>query len=77
MELYSKYLSTSKMSTLIDINAKWLREHRGEIFTEGVHYHFPYGFNDCRWNILAMIKWVENSNSFSNKADEVLKSLSA
>lgn len=72
-----KYLSTSKMANLLDINAKWLRQHRGDVFKEGVHYHYPNGFNDCRWNVKAMFEWVENSNSSSSKADDVLNSLCA
>ena len=73
-----KYLSTSKMSNMIDINDKWLREHRGTIFQEGVHFHYPNGFKDCRWNVSAMLDWIENSsNEFSGVADEIINSLCA
>jgi hypothetical protein len=71
-----KYLSTGKMAKLIDINEKWLREHKGTIFKNGVHYHYPNGFNNCRWNVEAMLLWVENSNT-SSEADAVLKTLCA
>ncbi len=74
---HAKYLSTSKIAKLIDINEKWLRQHRGEIFKEGVHYHFPFGFNDCRWNVDAMLTWVESSSNHSNEAEKVLNSLCA
>jgi len=72
-----KYLSTSKLSNILDINAKWLREHRGTVFKEGTHYHIPSGFSDCRWNVKAMIEWMENSNTDTTVADEVLNSLCA
>ena len=73
----TRYLSTSKIANLLDINAKWLREHRGDIFQEGVHYHYPKGFRDCRWNVQAMLEWMENSNCYSDEADKVLQSLCA
>ena len=72
-----KYLSTSKLSKLLDINVKWLNQHKGSIFQEGIHYHYPNGFNDCRWNVQAMTQWVENSNTTSTIANEVLNSLCA
>ena len=75
--LQAKYLSTSKIAKMIDINEKWLREHRGDVFQEGVHYHFPFGFNDCRWNVSAMLKWVETSTNHSSEADRILNSLCA
>jgi hypothetical protein len=75
--MQQKYLSTSKLSKLIDINERWLREHRGYVFVEGIHYHYPNGFNNCRWNVRAMLEWVENSNKKTDVADDVLKSLCA
>jgi len=75
--LQIQYLSTSKIAKLIDINEKWLREHRGDIFQEGIHYHFPLGFNDCRWNVSAMLEWIETSTNHSSEADRILNSLCA
>jgi len=78
MNQYSKYLSTSKISKIIDINEKWLREKQGEIFKEGIHYHYPDGFHHCRWNVNAMLDWVENSSIETSKiANDILNSLSA
>jgi len=73
----AKYLSTAKMASILDINAKWLREHRGSIFIEGVHYHFPNGFNDCRWNVKHMCLWIETPSETNTVADEILKTLAA
>lgn len=70
-----KYMSTSKISQLLDINEKWLREHRGDIFLEGIHYHYPEGFHDCRWNVEAMVNWMENSKNYCAEADEVFQSI--
>ena len=75
--LNAKYLSTSKIAKMIDINEKWLREHRGNVFQEGVHYHFPFGFKDCRWNVSAMLEWVETSTNHSDEANRILNSLCA
>lgn len=72
-----KYLSTSKISKLIDVNERWLREHRGAVFKEGVHYHFPNGFNDCRWNVKAMIEWVETPTDEDTRTQDILNSLCA
>lgn len=66
MNIEATYLSTSKMSKTIDINERWLREHRGTVFQEGIHYHYPYGFKDCRWNVSAMLNWIENSSTESS-----------
>jgi len=74
MNLKAKYLSTAKMAELLDINSRWLREHRGNIFQEGVHYHFPYGFSNCRWNVSAMLEWVETS-SHSTEVDNIISSI--
>ena len=74
MKIQSQYLSTSKMAKLLDINEKWLREHRRSIFQEGIHYHFPAGFKNCRWNVSAMLSWIETSNN-STEAARVLSSL--
>jgi hypothetical protein len=74
MKLQSQYLSTSKIAKILDINEKWLREHRGSIFIEGVHYHFPQGFSHCRWNVPAMLKWIETSNHLS-EVESILTSL--
>lgn len=78
MKIESAYLSTSKISKMIDIHEKWLRTHRGTIFHEGVHFHYPHGFNDCRWNVSAMLNWVENSSLESSSiTDEILNSICA
>jgi len=78
MNIESAYLSTSKISKLIDINEKWLREHRETVFREGIHFHYPHGFNDCRWNVSAMLDWVENSSSESSDiTNEILNSICA
>lgn len=75
MNIEVKYLSTSKMSKMIDINEKWLREHQGTLFQEGVHYHYPNGFKNCRWKVSAMLEWVENQNEKSNIANKILNSI--
>jgi len=76
MNIESAYLSTSKISKLIDINEKWLREHRGAVFHEGIHFHYPYGFKDCRWNVSAMLNWIEKSSQNSSTiTDEILNSI--
>ncbi|QFR49400.1 hypothetical protein FJR48_06535 [Sulfurimonas lithotrophica] len=75
MNIESKYLSTSKISRMVDINERWLREHQGTIFKEGVHYYYPNGFKNCRWNVSAMIEWIENPNEESNIADEILSNI--
>jgi len=78
MEINSIYLTTSKISVLLDINPRWLRQHKGDIFKEGIHYHYPDGFHDCRWNVNAMFDWVENSATETSKiANDILNSLSA
>ena len=74
MNLKAKYLSTSKIAKILDINERWLREHRGSIFIEGIHYHFPAGFKNCRWNVSAMLSWVETS-SHSSEVDNIITSL--
>lgn len=71
----SKYLSTSKMANLLDINSKWLRQHCDDIFQEGIHFHRPLGFADCRWNVEAMIAWVEGSYNTSQDAAEILEAV--
>jgi len=77
-KIEQNYLSTSKMAKMIDINERWLRANRGAIFQEGIHYHFPLGFNDCRWNVSAMLNWVENSsNVVSDVTNEILNSICA
>ena len=75
MKIRSQYLSTSKMAKLLDINERWLREHRGSIFQEGIHYHFPVGFKNCRWNVSAMFDWIESSTSHSSEVENILTSL--
>jgi len=75
MNLKAKYLSTSKIAKILDINERWLREHRGSIFIEGIHYHFPLGFNNCRWNVSAMLEWVESSTSHSTEVDNIISSI--
>jgi len=78
MKVNSKYLSTKKISQMLDINERWLREHRDTIFIKGIHFHYPNGFNDCRWNVAAMIDWIENSsNATSNIANDILSTLCA
>ena len=78
MTIESAYLSTSKMSKLIDINEKWLRKNRKSIFQEGIHFHYPKGFKNCRWNVSAMLDWVENSsNELSSVTDEIINSICA
>lgn len=78
MKINSAYLSTSKMSKVIDIHEKWLREHQGTIFKEGIHYHYPHGFKNCRWNVSAMLDWVENSSQESSSiTNEILNSICA
>lgn len=63
---------------MLDINQKWLREHRGSIFKEGIHYHYPYGFNDCRWNVTTMLEWMENSSiQTSELSEQILRTLCA
>lgn len=71
------YLATAKISQMLDINENWLREQRGIIFKEGIHFHYPDGFNDTRWNIAGMQAWMENKDSSNTEADEVLKTLCA
>ena len=78
MNIESAYLSTSKMSKIIDIHEKWLREHQGIIFQEGIHFHYPEGFKNCRWNVSAMLNWVENSSQESSSiTNEILNSICA
>ena len=72
-----EYLSTSKIANILDISERWLREHRGDVFKEGVHYHYPNGFNDCRWNLNAMREWMEYSTETSEEAEKMLNSLCA
>ena len=75
MKIQSQYLSTAKMAKILDINPRWLREHRGDIFQEGMHYYFPLGFNDCRWKVSVMLEWIESSKSHSTEVDNIITSL--
>lgn len=78
MNIDPKYLSTSKISRMIDINEKWLREHRRTVFEEGIHFHYPNGFKNCRWNVSAMLDWVENSSNESlDITNDILNSICA
>jgi len=71
-ELTPLYLRTGKMASLIGRSSRWLKEQKGVLFKQGIHYHQPKGEREPFWDVEKMDEWVRSIVQ-DDEIDEILK----
>ena len=65
-----RFLSTGKMAKHIGVNDKFLKENKGVLFKENIHFFVPDGRSHPLWDVEKMVEWVMGKDS---DVDEILK----
>jgi hypothetical protein len=67
-------MRTGQMAEFLGRSKDWLKQRKGTVFKEGVHYYQKPGDSEPFWDVGAMVEWVRNGDR-SEAAKEVLETV--